>query len=207
MKSIYQRLDLPDFSPVFGLENPTSTVLSWPIPGTPSFTANVPELHNGKYLCYARYNRHVLDSRYYAYVENLIPELAGHIVSIGLQTIFNAIGCADGVRMLPHTDGAARGRHCLHFIIEPGGENVTTTWYQEKNFPLVRQPRVPTDKLVTMHNLDKITDVTFIKNTWGIFRTDIIHDVKIIQTSRIAFTVGFSDDAIFETIVNKYGIQ
>jgi hypothetical protein len=90
--------------------------------------------------------------------------------------------------------------------METGGENVTTAWWQEKNFPLVRTPRNLSDRVISKDDLTKVTEVILTKNTWTIFRTDIIHDVKIIQTSRIAFTVGFSDDAIFETIVNKYGM-
>ena len=147
-----------------------------------------------------------MDLRYHAYVETLVPELTGAIRDIGLQHIFNEIKWAQGTLMQPHTDGVDRGRHCLQFLMETGGENVTTAWWQEKNFPLVRAPRNLSDRVISKDDLTKVTEVILTKNTWTIFRTDIIHDVKIIQTSRIAFTVGFSDDAIFETIVNKYGM-
>ena len=203
MKSIYQRLNLPNFSPVFGLTKRSSLVNRWP----PRKSDNSPELYDGKYLCYARYARYAVDLRYHAYVETLVPELTGVIRDIGLQHIFNEIKWPQGTLMQPHTDGMARGRHCLQFLIETGGENVTTAWWQEKNFPLVRTPRNLSDRVISKDDLTKVTEVTLAKNAWTIFRTDIIHDVKIIQTSRIAFTVGFSDDAIFETIVNKYGIQ
>ena len=202
MKSIYQRLNLPNFKPVFGLTTRDSLVNRWP----PGELSNSPELYDDKYLCYARYARYAIDLRYHAYVETLVPELTGAIRDIGLQHIFNEIKWAQGTLMQPHTDGVDRGRHCLQFLMETGGENVTTAWWQEKNFPLVRTPRNLSDRVISKDDLTKVTEVIFTKNTWTIFRTDIIHDVKIIQTSRIAFTVGFSDDAIFETIVNKYGM-
>lgn len=202
METIYKYLNLPNFTPVFDLslgEVRYDNIVH--IDAIPN------ELQpNGEYLCPTRYIRYGVDDRYNEYVVELVPELNGQIKDIGYQKVFNEKNWPSGAKLFQHTDGIGRGKYCLHYILDTGGDEVATTWYQEQNNPLIRLPRKATDKLISMDRLTKIEEVIFSKGRWALFKTNILHSVQVIKTSRISFTIGFNNDLLFHTLVNKYGI-
>ena len=198
MKPVYYKyLDLPDFVPAFGLA-----------PGELIYDNNIfphstwPQA-DGTILHSCRVTRHTVDVRYQEYVELLVPELTGQTKDIGLQKIFNEVQWSEGVQLVAHTDGRRRGRYCLQYIFETGGDTVATTWWQEPGRPLVRPPTVPIQDRSTLIKLD---EVIFDKAKWAVFRTDIIHSVQPIHTSRTAFAIGFDSDDVFDAIVTRYGV-
>jgi hypothetical protein len=191
----YKYLDLPKFDPVYGLD-----------PGHLSFDNNVFPTRprpqpNGEVLYDCRYVRYTLDARYQQYIESLVPELKGHIRDIGIQRAFNETQWPAGTQLVPHTDGQDRGQHCLNYIFETGGDAVATTWWQEPNHPLVREPRIT----IKDTRLVKVTQVVFAASRWVTFRTDIIHSVQPIHNSRVALSIGFTNEAVFDTIMKRYG--
>lgn len=151
----------------------------------------------------ARYTRHKVNDQFIKKIISAIPELNGHIRDVGLQKIYNEFFDTRGSKMMPHTDGVQRGRHCIQWLIDSGGTDVHTTWYTEDNHTALRSPAISGRDF---SNLNVIEDVIFDVKKWTIFRTDIIHSVQTIHTSREALTIGFTNDQVFEEIINKYGI-
>jgi hypothetical protein len=151
----------------------------------------------------ARYTRYKIDN----FVEKIIsavPELKDHIRDVGLQNIYNESLDTRGSKMMPHTDGVARGRHCIQWLFETGGSDVHTTWYIEDNYTALRYPAIAGKDF---KNLNVIEDVIFDVKKWAIFKTNIIHSVQTIHTSRKALTIGFSNEQLFDQLIEKYGVS
>ena len=157
--------------------------------------------HNGLTLC--RYKRNKINEKFIDDIVLAVPELEGHIRDVGLQKIYNECLNPAGSIMQPHTDGNARGTHCIQWLFDSGGTDVRTTWYTEELHSTLRSPEIG---YVSFANLHPIEDVIFDTGRWVIFRTDIVHSVQTIYSSREALTIGFTNDQVFETIINKYGI-
>lgn len=149
----------------------------------------------------AIYTRWLLTDRYTNYVKMLIPEIADSDFNIGFQSIK---GSNNNICQLhPHTDGKIRGTFCISFLINDGGTNVETFWWQEHNKGLIRDPW---SHAFDLNALRKIESTIFPIYRWNIIRTDLLHSVHNITKDRKAFTIGFFDERIFDTIVEKYGI-
>ena len=149
----------------------------------------------------AKYLRVRADDNYYEYMINLIPEIKDHIKEIGIQTISNNSNHINGAQLVPHTD-LKRGDFCIQYLINNGGDNVKTQWWHETNHNITRPPW--TSKL-NYNNLNLIDEINWEPNKWGIFRTDVIHSVINVMTTRIAFAVGIEDhDDLYDQIINKY---
>jgi hypothetical protein len=187
---LYSYLNLPKFKPKFELDTSAITF------DLSSDQIKTTGLHN------ARYSRFKVNDQYQDYMVQLIPELSGHIRDIGYQRITNDDSLYGAAQLFPHTDGDRRGRHCIQYLLDTGGDNVRTTWYQESGQPLFRE----TKKQFANAELTKVSEAVFPLHHWVIFSTSIIHNVEPITTSRQAFTVGFTNDKLFELIVEKYGM-
>ena len=191
MTYLYSYLNLPKFEQRFDLN--TSNIIF----DLASDQVKTTRLHN------ARYSRFNVDPGYRDYIEQLIPELTGHIRDIGYQHITNDNGSNGPAQLFPHTDGDRRGKHCIQYLLDTGGDNVKTTWYQEPGQPLFRE----TKKQFADVELTKVSQAVFPVHQWTIFTTGIIHNVEPILTSRRAFSVGFTNDELFSYIIEKYGIN
>ena len=90
--------------------------------------------------------------------------------------------------MIPHVD--VMRPVAINYFIDTGGENATTTWYQEKDQPIVRKvrrgfnPQQTFEGHVGYHDLTEIAQVQAQPNTWYLYRTDIIHGVKNLTGTR-----------------------
>jgi hypothetical protein len=166
---------------------------------------------NRKYSEIALYTRHMLSVETQNKLLKILPvELQGFIRDCGLQQISNSKNSPEGTHMRPHIDGDKRGRHCLQYLLDTGGTDVTTTWYKENNYSIVRPPSATDSRDITVVKLDSLTkveEVIFDPNRWAIFRTDIIHGVEPILTNRCAITIGFTNQKLFDTLISKYGID
>lgn len=131
--------------------------------------------------------------------------------SIGLVTyppltewIMKAI---PGVRadMIKYQTGS-QGRHVVHtdilrvyalnYLIDTGGPEVITRWYQEQGQPL-RRPKTRGGQLtdtgsVDYGDLDCLASVKLQAGTWALIATDILHDVQGIETTRSAITISLA---------------
>jgi hypothetical protein len=84
--------------------------------------------------------------------------------------------------MIPHVD--MERTYAFNYYIDTGGENTYTTWYKEKNQPLIRKVRPPIYKYPTVEgeidyaNLTELYKLQVIPNIWYWLRTDVVHGVK-----------------------------
>lgn len=86
----------------------------------------------------------------------------------------------------PHTDQYRRWH--LMYIIDQGGDNVETVWYQEHNKPIWRDEHLYPSNY---NNLKELHRAVLPANTWIFFNSRIIHDVQNITSTRQALTVDF----------------
>jgi len=91
-----------------------------------------------------------------------------------------------------HTDTTRR--FLILNIIEPGGPNVITRWYQEKDKPVFRFEK-PNVTPLDYSNLIELEKVCYPTNRWILMETKVIHDIQNIMSDRIAINVGlFAED-------------
>lgn len=91
-----------------------------------------------------------------------------------------------------HTDKTRR--YILIYMIETGGDNVTSRWYQEKGFPLYRTEK----QHVLIENYDKhdlieLAQYVVQPGTWIAFDGKILHDVQNITDNRVAIHIGIDE--------------
>lgn len=198
---IHYPLNLPDFQPLVEHRN-THGIAYDNLP----LNKNMPATLNSKEGIergFAHYIRDLADPVYTDYVKSLIPEIKDNIMEIGFPFISNATNHPAGSILAPHVD-KIRGEFCVIWVIEPGGENVETIWWQQEGFPVVREGGL---KTINYPALNPINRVAWKKNSWGVFRTNILHSVEPITTTRIGFTIGFDGEDNFNRIIEKYGIH
>lgn len=88
----------------------------------------------------------------------------------------------------PHTDRYRRWH--LFYLLEAGGDNVETVWYQEPGQPLWR------DEFVIYSDYGQLTEMyrcVLPTNTWILFNSRIIHDVQNMTGVRKTLTVDLYD--------------
>jgi hypothetical protein len=84
----------------------------------------------------------------------------------------------------PHTDRYRRWH--LFYLLESGGDNVETVWYQEPDKPVWR------DEFVVFSDYSKLNELyrcVLPTNTWILFNSRIIHDVQNMSGTRKTLTV------------------
>ena len=87
----------------------------------------------------------------------------------------------------PHTD---HGRDTFYmYIVDLGGDNVLTNWYEEPGYPLIQKWERRLTKLDDTRHLKKIHTAIFKPKTWYKFNANIIHDVVNITSVRSAIAV------------------
>jgi hypothetical protein len=202
MTIISAQLDLPPFDITAGgrVTQPETGDVQFSI-GPKRSDKNIC-LDNGQQVGVTYYTRIAADETYRDYVENLVPELRGHITHIGFQRQDPA-DCNYGAMTPPHTDNHHR-THNLHWMINPGGQNVTTTWYR-----LAGQDLIAPKGLfkMSLEGLEPVHTTVWPAGTWGVFRANILHSVGIITEPRISFSVGFNNQALFELLIEKYSLK
>lgn len=90
-------------------------------------------------------------------------------------------------RMFMHID--YRRSATLQYIIDTGGDNVRTNFYQERGGPLFQD----TAPNLEYDDVDLIDSVHMKKNCWYLFRSDVLHDVTGIENTRRHISVNFLD--------------
>jgi len=176
---------------------------------------------DGSYQNLASYTRLKPIQSVTDWILDLIPELDGHIKEVGIQLHKNSNnGNGQSAELPVHTDGK-RGRHILCYFYNTGGSKPETVWWQEQGQPLYRdaavhninEPNVPDGVLgirpqrkIDQASLTELQRASFEPHRWAIFRSDVLHSLHGVETERVALTVGFSSDEIFNMLVDKYGL-
>jgi hypothetical protein len=158
--------------------------------------------YKGQRLDLARYQRHGLGRQYLDQILSLMPELEGHVRDWGYQRIYNQDNNPQGAMMLTHTDGERRGQYCIQALWATGGEGVQTTWWKEPDKEVIRDSAL----IITIPHteLELLEQAEFKLGEWAVFRTDVLHSVQSIQGERNSFSVGFTNDDLYQTIIEKY---
>jgi hypothetical protein len=92
----------------------------------------------------------------------------------------------------PHTDKTRAW--VLMYCIQPGGDAVTTSWYQEQHEPMMRELGIYTPDIKAP--LTKIESVIVEPRRWFLLNSRIIHAVENITGKRISLAVSLSDQAV-----------
>lgn len=121
--------------------------------------------------------------------------ISPYVHSIKLEIQLNSNN-SSYVTHIVHSDiGKRKG---LRYFINLGGERVITSWYQEKDKPLMRAKdkagQQSDSGIVLYENLTTLESVCFSKGTWVMLNTSILHDVDFIETSRTAIRVTLLDE-------------
>jgi hypothetical protein len=98
----------------------------------------------------------------------------------------------------PHRD--VTRNYAMIFLLSAGGNNVTTTWYTERNGNAVSINNSVTDQatgLVATVNdyslIEQIGKVIIPDGVWFIINTTILHSVENIVSSRCSIQIGFDE--------------
>lgn len=87
----------------------------------------------------------------------------------------------------PHVDWGRE--QFLMYILDTGGENVTTNFYIEPGYPLYRKWIPFLSKIEDTRQLIKVYTATLKPKTWYYMNANIIHDVVGMTSPRIAISV------------------
>jgi len=103
------------------------------------------------------------------------------------------------------TKGQYHGAHLdsgrnyiLIYLIESGGNKVDTVFYQENGYPIER-PRTKEYDPCHVHDYSNLTEIYRVEvplRKWILLNTRILHGVEGIESTRIAYQIGF-DKNIF----------
>jgi len=140
-------------------------------------TDRVLETDNGSYAN-AKLTRHPVEDELTDWVRK---NLSDGFTDVSVQVI------RDGETAGAHTDKLRR--FALFYLCEPGGENVITKWYKQKNHPAWRDEWVVCSKY---DDLEIVHETRIPANQWFLFNGRLIHDVENIESKRITVIVGFN---------------
>jgi len=118
----------------------------------------------------------------------------------GYKKIYVWSGLIDNPAIgLVHHD--TTGKIVLNYIYDTGGDNVQTSWYIEKDRPLLRNRKPPGTQSDTGHvkydDLTVLEQTVFEKNTWVLMRVDVLHDIRYITGNRSMFQIRTFDQSVW----------
>ena len=134
------------------------------------------------------YKRYFVSSDIFDWLASNIPvKLPIDVKKIGIQT-FQSM--KNSTSYSPHTDGP-RGQYILNYLIDTGGNNVLTKWYQEAGHSLIREPDLT---LESFQNLTETHSEHIAQGTWFCLHSRILHTVVNIERPRISLCVGLESN-------------
>jgi hypothetical protein len=80
--------------------------------------------------------------------------------------------------------------YVLMYLLEPGGEQVETTWYKSHSRPLILDKDCK--DIFTPDELTEVGRVCFDNNRWVVYNVKIIHHVTGLTGMRQSIQLGFS---------------
>jgi hypothetical protein len=130
------------------------------------------------------YNRYCASNAIYQWVVTNVDSTIRNNMQVGIQT-FRPLQ-SDAAAWSPHTDGP-RGQYILNYLIDAGGSNVLTKWYQETGQPLVRAPGIT---LQSFRNLTMVHTEHIQPGTWFCLYSRVLHTVVNVERPRISLSIG-----------------
>jgi hypothetical protein len=144
---------------------------------------------NGKTFLSTRSNRADLSTEFKQWIkQNIVSEFTECSISRTSAELSAYQG--------PHTDKTRE--FVLMYVLQPGGAECRTVWYQEKGQPFYRPGRQWL-MVNDFDQLDVVEQVQLPVNAWSIINTQYLHGVENITEDRISIHIGLdSDDFIKE---------
>jgi hypothetical protein len=162
-----------------------------------------PYFKQGKQISSAYFTKIEASEQLKDWIVDLIPGVSKDMIY--LQSLTNG-----GDTLLIHSD--ILRTFALNYIVDTGGDQVTTSWYQEKGHPLSRykDPALhglgqSDTKIVHYADCEVLEQVCFKKNQWTLIRTDVLHDVDHMTSTRSAVSIGIlpQHQHIVEQLIGK----
>jgi hypothetical protein len=156
------------------------------IPGRKEFRARMLTLPDGRQIPSAGSDRYPMSPEYDVWVkENIKSEWAVSCAQRHTQ-VSNTIG--------PHIDDQVN--ELLYFILQEGGTNVETVWWQENGYEIERPDKLPTaeyyDAAVNdYNNLKEIDRIRIPVGVWVRMNTMILHSVENMTGVRIGLSIRY----------------
>jgi hypothetical protein len=94
--------------------------------------------------------------------------------------------------------------YALNYVIETGGKDVVTRWFQEKNMPLRRSKdrgwKQADTGVVKYDDCQVLGQLTCEKHKWYLIAVDILHDVGVITETRKSISFNFVNPSILNLV-------
>ena len=155
---------------------------------------NTTEFHlNNNIYKRATYRRYNLPDS----VSDWDRENIGEFGQVGSQVMF------DGQAFTPHSDGGPR-RYILNYLIDAGGAEVMTQWFQEQDCELIREG--PALQFPEGQNLTLVKSTVIPDKSWTAIFGKVIHSVVGIENRRVQLSIGLSAEE-FLKLKERHGIM
>jgi len=160
-------------------------------------------IKNGKPIQSVHYTKMEADEKLKTWIINHVPGITEDMIFLQSFT-------GGGTTQLIHSD--IRRVFALNYIVKTGGDNVITTWYQEKNKPLFRwkDPDLhgfgqSDDQIVDYNNCEVLEQVRFEAHQWTLIKTDVLHDIDHMTSVRSAVSIAILPEHlhIIEQLIGK----
>ena len=123
--------------------------------------------------------------------------IASEYSQMGSQVMRN------GDAFFPHTDGGPR-RYILNYLVDAGGDQVETRWYQEPGYGLYREGDAM--QFPESSNLRVIHTEIFPSKSWTCLFGKVIHSVVGLTSPRMQLSISFSAEE-FLKLKERHGIM
>lgn len=140
------------------------------------------ELNSGEVVRGANVERFPFTEEFYSWFEeNIYSGIRKcNPIQLSSQVIKN------GSVLQTHTDGP-RGPYVLSYLIDAGGEEVDTIWYQQDGHPVFRNPGF---SILYDKGLTEIFKIRVKPFSWAIMNTKALHGVRFMTRPRTMISVG-----------------
>lgn len=159
---------------------------------------NLQHEKNGRILKSCEYFNYELDSVLKNWIFENIPGTK-KMKSFPFKQVSKTIDGIEGTHIV-HSD--IDRKFALNYMLELGGENVITSWYQETDKPLRRTKssggKQADTGSVNYSDLELLDSVVLKLNTWYLIATDILHDVDNIVDERASISISFKSIEILK---------
>lgn len=100
----------------------------------------------------------------------------------------------------PHIDPYRN--YGLLYVVDAGGENVITSWWQKKDCPTMYSlQEYPPLMYDDYGNLDPLESLSMLPNTWYLINVRVLHSVENITHRRITLQCAINDSSSLESAV------
>jgi hypothetical protein len=100
----------------------------------------------------------------------------------------------------PHSDMGRK--YALYYLLEPGGENATTSWWQRPGFPADLDEDTYGKMTGNYDELNLIDQLKIPARTWLLFNARIMHSVENVVQERMSLQCSLSKTADIASLIH-----